>query len=93
MSDWLKIPWAGASLTSPSRRVLLSPVGLAVLGGGLVAIFFSLSDWTAELLWFRAIGYEGVSGDSASPRSRCLQSPSFLCSSPKVCEPKHQRAA
>jgi hypothetical protein len=33
VSDWLKIPWAGASLTSPSRRVLLSPVGLAVLGG------------------------------------------------------------
>ena len=93
MSDWLKIPWAGASLTSPSRRVLLSPVGLAVLGGGLVAIFFALFDWMAELLWFRAIGYEGVSGDSASPRSRCLQSPSFLCSSPKVCEPKHQRAA
>ena len=60
MSDWLKIPWAGASLTSPSRRVLLSPVCLAVLGGGLVAIFFALFDWMAELLWFRAIGYEGV---------------------------------
>ena len=28
--------------------------------GGLVAIFFALFDWMAELLWFRAIGYEGV---------------------------------
>ena len=93
MSDWLKIPWAGASLTSPSRRVLLSPVGLAVLGGASSLSFSALFDWMAELLLFRAIGYEGVSGDSASPRSRCLQSPSFLCSSPKVCEPKHQRAA
>jgi hypothetical protein len=34
-------------------------VGLALLGGTLV-VFFKLVDWTAELLWFRALGYEDV---------------------------------
>jgi uncharacterized membrane protein (UPF0182 family) len=35
-------------------------VGLAVLGGALLAVLFKLLDWTAELLWFRALGYEDV---------------------------------
>ena len=61
MTDRLKIPWAaGAPLTSPSRRVFLSPVGLALLGGILLAVLLKLLDWTAELLWFRALGYEVV---------------------------------
>jgi len=85
-------PVARSIIAAPSSNLPLCGFESSTLGG-LVAIFFALFDWMAELLWFRAIGYEGVSGDSASPRSRCLQSPSFLCSSPKVCEPKHQRAA
>jgi uncharacterized membrane protein (UPF0182 family) len=61
VTDRLKIPWAaGAPLTSPSRRLFLSPVGLALLGGTLLAVFLKLVDWTAELLWFRALGYESV---------------------------------
>ena len=61
MTDRLKIPWAvGAPLTSPSRRLFLSPVGLALLGGTLLVVLFILADWTAELLWFRALGYEDV---------------------------------
>jgi uncharacterized protein len=61
MTDRLKIPWAvGAPLTSPSRRLFLSPVGLALLGGTLLVVLLKLVDWTAELLWFRALGYEGV---------------------------------
>ena len=61
MTDRLKIPWAvGAPLTSPSRRLFLSPVGLALLGGTLLVVVFKLVDWTAELLWFRALGYEDV---------------------------------
>ena len=60
MTDKLKIPWAvGAALTSPSRRVFLSPVGLALLGV-LLVVLFKLLDWMAELLWFRALGYEFV---------------------------------
>ena len=60
MTDKLKIPWAvGAALTSPSRRVFLSPVGLALLGE-LLVVLFKLLDWMAELLWFRALGYEFV---------------------------------
>ena len=61
MTDRLKIPWAvGAPLTSTSRRLFLSPVGLALLGGTLLVVVFKLVDWTAELLWFRALGYEDV---------------------------------
>jgi uncharacterized protein len=61
VTDRLKLPWAvGAPLTSTSRRLFLSPVGLAVLGGALLAVLFKLLDWTAELLWFRALGYEDV---------------------------------
>ena len=42
MTDRLKIPWAaGAPLTSPSRRLFLSPVGLALLGGTLLAVSLS----------------------------------------------------
>ena len=61
MTDRLKLPWAvGPPLTSPSRRLFLSPVGLALLGGILLVVLFKLLDWTAELLWFRALGYEDV---------------------------------
>ena len=61
MTDRLKIPWAaGAPSTSPSRRLFVSPVGLALLGGTLLAVCLKLVDWTAELLWFRALGYESV---------------------------------
>src|SRR6476659_1589070 len=57
----LNIPWAaGAPLTSPSRRLFLSPVGLALLGGTLLVVLLMLVDWTAELLWFRALGYADV---------------------------------
>ena len=61
MTDRLKLPWAiGAPLTSPSRRLFLSPVGLALLGGTLLVFLLILVDWTAELLWFRALGYQDV---------------------------------
>ena len=81
VTDRLGIAWAGgARLTSPARRLLPSPLGLALLGGILLVAFFKLMDWTAELLWFRALGYE-VSGGSFSPRSRCSRSALFLCSS------------
>ena len=40
--------------------MFLSPVGLALLGGTLLVVLFKLLDWTAELLWFRALGYEVV---------------------------------
>ena len=61
MSDRLKIPWAlGAPLTDPWRRFFVSPVGLALLGGTLLVVLLKLVDWTAELLWFRALGYGEV---------------------------------
>ena len=61
VTDRLKIPWAiGAPLTSPWRRLFVSPVGLAFLGGILLVVLLKLVDWTAELLWFRALGYEEV---------------------------------
>ena len=61
MTDRQKIPWAaGAPLTSPSRCLFLSPVGLALLGGTVLVVLLILVDWTAELLWFRALGYGDV---------------------------------
>ena len=40
VTDRLNIPWAvGAPLTNPWRRLLVSPVGLALLGGTLLAVF------------------------------------------------------
>ena len=72
MTDRLNIPWAaGAPLTSPSRRLLLSPVGLALLGGTLLVVLLFLVDWTAELLWFSALGYADVFWRLLSPKSRC----------------------
>jgi uncharacterized membrane protein (UPF0182 family) len=35
-------------------------VGLALLGGTLLVVLLILVDWTAELLWFRALGYADV---------------------------------
>jgi uncharacterized protein len=61
VTDRLNIPWAvGAPLTSPWRRLFVSPVSLALLGGTLLAVLFKLVDLTAELLWFRARSYEEV---------------------------------
>jgi uncharacterized membrane protein (UPF0182 family) len=61
VTDRLKIPWAvDAPLTSPLRRLFLSPVGLALLGGIFLVVLFILADWTAELLWLRALGYQDV---------------------------------
>jgi uncharacterized protein len=61
VTDRLKIPWVvGAPLKSPWRRLFVSPVSLASLGGALLAVLFKLVDWTAELLWFRALSYEEV---------------------------------
>ena len=61
VTDRLKIPWAiGAPLTSPWRRLFVSPVSLALLGGFLLIVLLTLVDWIAELLWFRALGYEDV---------------------------------
>ena len=60
MTDRLKIPWAsGAPSTSHWRRLFLSPTGLVLLGAILLVVV-KLLDWTAELLWFRALGYELV---------------------------------
>jgi uncharacterized protein len=61
VTDRPKINWAvGAGLTSPARRLFLSPVGLGLLGGSLLVVWLTLVDWTAELLWFRALGYGEV---------------------------------
>src|SRR5262245_66623720 len=61
VTDRLKIPWAnGAPLTSPWRRLFVSPVSLALLGGFLLVVLLTLVDWIAELLWFNALGYEEV---------------------------------
>ena len=61
MTDRLKIPWAnGARLTSPWRRLFVSPVSLALLGGFLLIVLLTLVEWIAELLWFRALAYEEV---------------------------------
>jgi len=55
VTDRLNIPWAvGAPLTSPWRRLFVSPVSLALLGGTLLAVLFKLVDWTVELLCFSA---------------------------------------
>ena len=61
MTDRPKINWAvGAGSTSSARRLFLSPVGLGLLGGSLLVVWLTLVDWTAELLWFRALGYGEV---------------------------------
>src|SRR5262245_56403393 len=61
VTDRLRIPWAnGAPLTSPWRRLFVSPVSLALLGGFLFIVLLTLVEWIAELLWFRALGYEDV---------------------------------
>ena len=60
MTDRLKILWAAAPVTAPSRHWVRSPVGLALLGGALLAVLFKLADWTVELLWLRELGYGAV---------------------------------
>jgi len=58
VTDRLKI--AGTVGSQPSRRSPLSRWGLALLAGTTLVVVFKLIDWTAELLWFRALGYEEV---------------------------------
>jgi uncharacterized membrane protein (UPF0182 family) len=61
VTDRLKIPWAiGAPLTSAWRRLFVSPVSLALLGGFLLIVLLTLVEWIVELLWFRALSYEDV---------------------------------
>jgi hypothetical protein len=52
-------PVARSIIAAPCSNLPLCGFESSTLGG-LVAIFFALFDWMAELLWFRAIGYEGV---------------------------------
>ena len=59
VTDRLKIPGPSAP-KKPSRRSPLSRWGLALLAGTILVVVFKLIDWTAELLWFRALGYEEV---------------------------------
>ena len=61
MTDRLKISGTvGSPLNKPSRRSPLSRWGLALLAGTILVVVLKLIDWTAELLWFRALGYEDV---------------------------------
>jgi uncharacterized membrane protein (UPF0182 family) len=61
VTDRLKIHWAArASPARPLPRFILSSAGLALLGGVLLGVFFQIIDWSAELLWFRALGFEPV---------------------------------
>ncbi len=61
MTDRLKIHWtARGSSARRSPRLILSSAGLALLAGVLLGVFLKLIDLTAELLWFRALGYAGV---------------------------------
>jgi uncharacterized membrane protein (UPF0182 family) len=50
----------GPPLPSPWRRALLFGGGWWLLAGTLLVVLFKLVDWTAELLWLRALGYEEV---------------------------------
>ncbi|HEV8261749.1 MAG TPA: UPF0182 family protein, partial [Burkholderiales bacterium] len=61
MTDSLKIPGTvGSPLTKPSRRSPLSRWDFVLLAGTFLVVVFKLVDWTAELLWLRALGYEEV---------------------------------
>jgi uncharacterized protein len=61
VTDKLGIPGTvGSHLTKPSRGIPLSRWGWALLAGTLLVVVFKLLDWTAELLWLRALGYEEV---------------------------------
>ena len=61
MTDRLKIPWAaGGPSASRSPSLVPFPRGLGAAWGVLLVVFFKLVDLAAELLWFRALGYEGV---------------------------------
>jgi uncharacterized membrane protein (UPF0182 family) len=61
MTDTLKIATnAGPDLSRPARRSLLFRGGLVLLAATLLIVVFRLVDWAAELLWFRALGYEAV---------------------------------
>ena len=61
MTDRLEISGTvGSIFAKPSRRFPLSRWALALLAGTLLVVVFKLVDWTAELLWLRALGYEEV---------------------------------
>jgi uncharacterized membrane protein (UPF0182 family) len=55
VTDKLKI--SGTVGSRPSRFPV-SRWGLALVVGAILVVVFKLADWTAELLWFRALGYE-----------------------------------
>jgi hypothetical protein len=57
VTDRLKI--SGTVGSQPSR-FHLSRWGLALVVGAVLVVVLKLIDWTAELLWFRALGYEEV---------------------------------
>src|SRR6516162_5765614 len=73
VTDRLNIPWAvGAPLTSPWRRLFVSPVSLALLEGTPLSVLFKLAAWTLELLCFSAQGRRN--GMSQSGRPQCSRS-------------------
>jgi uncharacterized membrane protein (UPF0182 family) len=47
-------------LTKPSRGAPLPRWVLVVLAGVFVIVLFKVLHWVAELLWFRALGYEAA---------------------------------
>ncbi|MEA2780279.1 MAG: uncharacterized protein QOK29_1823 [Rhodospirillaceae bacterium] len=51
---------AGPHSGSSARRVFLFPGHRLVAAGVLLATLLKSVDWTAELLWFRSLGYEAV---------------------------------
>jgi uncharacterized membrane protein (UPF0182 family) len=55
VTDKLKI--SGTVGSRPSRFPV-SRWGLALVVGAILVVVFKLADWTAELLWVRALGYE-----------------------------------
>src|SRR4029077_8887840 len=61
MADRLTISGhIGSPSTTPAQRLLPFRGGLVLLAGMLLVAAFKLVDYTAELLWFRALGYEEV---------------------------------
>jgi uncharacterized protein len=61
MADRLTISGhVGSPSTTPAQRLLPFRGGLVLLAGMLLVAAFKLVDYTAELLWFRALGYEEV---------------------------------
>src|SRR6476660_1603911 len=61
VTDRLKLPGTvGSAFAKPTWRIPLSRWGLVLLAGTLLVVVFTFINWTAELLWFRSLGYEEV---------------------------------